>query len=38
MHFVVKIPEDGGKNLFRDNQTTNMAPLICLDVKVLTER
>ena len=38
MHFQFKIPENGRKNIFRDKETTNMVPLMFLDVKVLTER
>ena len=38
MHFQVKMAENGRKNIFRDKQTTSKAPLMFLDVKVLTER
>ena len=38
MHFQVKLPDNGRKNLFRGNETTNKGPLMFLDVKVLTER
>ena len=38
MHFQVKMSENSRKNIFRDNQTTNNAPVMCLDVKMLTER
>ena len=37
MHFQVKMPENGRKKIFRDEQTTNKVQLIFLDVKVLTE-
>ena len=37
MHFQVKVPGKGRKNIFRDKQTTNKVLLIFLNVKVLTE-
>ena len=37
MHFKIEMPENSGKNIFRDNQTINKVPLIFLYVKVLTE-
>ena len=38
MHFQVKMPENGKKNIFREKQTTNKMPLMFLDVNVLRER
>ena len=38
MHFQVKLAENGKKNILRDNETTNKAPLMFLDVKILAER
>ena len=38
MHLQVKMPGNGGRNRFRDKQTTNKIALMFLDVKVLTER
>ena len=38
MHFQVKMPQNGGENIFIDMQTTNKVPLIFLEIKVLTER
>ena len=38
MHLQVKMPGNGGRNIFRDKQTTNKIALMFLDVKVLTER
>ena len=35
MHFEVKMPQNGRKNIFRDKQTKNKVPLMFLDVKVL---
>ena len=31
------MPENGRKNIFSDNETTNKVPMIFLDAKVLTE-
>ena len=36
MHFQVKIPENGTKNIFREKQTINKV-LMFLDVKGFTE-
>ena len=36
--FQVKMTENGRKNIFTDNQTTNKVPLMFLDLKALTER
>ena len=36
MHFRVKIPENGKKNPFTDNETTNKESLMIFDVQVLT--
>ena len=38
MYFIVQIPQNGTKKIFRDKQTTNKIPLMFLDVKVLMER
>ena len=38
MHFQVKMPKIGKKNIFRDNQTANKVPLMFLDAIVLKER
>ena len=38
MHFQVKMPENGRKKIFREEQTTNKVPLMLFDIKVLTER
>ena len=35
MHFQVKMPENGRKNIFREKETTNKVPLMFLDVKCL---
>ena len=37
MYLQVKMPENGKKNVFSDEETTNKVPLMLLDVKVLTE-
>ena len=37
MHFQVKMPENGTKNIFREKQTINKVPLMFLDVKGFTE-
>ena len=37
MHFKVKMPENGGKNIFKDKQATNKVLLMFLDANVLTE-
>ena len=36
--FEVKMAENGRKNIFREMETTNKVPLMCLDLKILTER
>ena len=38
MHFQVKIPEKGRKNIFREKQTTNKVPPMFLEAKVPTEK
>ena len=38
MHFKLKTPENGGKNILEEEQITNKRPLMFLDVKVPTER
>ena len=38
MHFHVKMPENGRKNIFTDKQTRNKVPLMFLDVQAITER
>ena len=37
MYLHVEMSENGRKNVFRDEQTTNKVPLVFLDVKVLTQ-
>ena len=37
IHFPVKIPENGRKNISREKKAINKVPLMFLDVKVLTE-
>ena len=37
MHFQVKMPENGGKNICRDKQIPKSAALKFLDVKVISE-
>ena len=37
MHFQVKIPENGGNNIFTDKKATKKVPLKFLDVKMLAE-
>ena len=37
MYLQVKMSENGRKNLFRDEQTTNKVAVLFLDVKVLTQ-
>ena len=37
MDFHEKIPKNGKKIMFRDNQRTNMLPMALLGVKVLSE-
>ena len=37
MYLQVKMPENGTKNIFREQQTRNKVPLVVLDVKVLTQ-
>ena len=36
--FLVKMPENGRKDIFSDLQTTNQAQLLFLDLKMLTKR
>ena len=36
MYLQVKMLQNGTKNVFSDEQTTNKVPLVFLDVKVLT--
>ena len=36
MYLQVKVLENGTKNVFSDEETTNKVPLLFLDVKVLT--
>ena len=36
MHFEVRMQENGRKNIFKDKPTKNKAPLMFLDVEVLT--
>ena len=38
MNFQVKMLENGRKNIFKENETTNKVALMFLDVKGLTER
>ena len=38
MHFHDKMPENGGRNIFSDKQTTDKVSLMFFDVKILTER
>ena len=38
MHFQVKMPENGRKNIFRDKERRNKVALMFLGAKVLTER
>ena len=37
MHFQVEMSERGGIHIFRENETTNKAPVMLLDVKVFPE-
>ena len=37
MYLQVKIPENGTRNVFSDEQPTNQLPLFFFDVKVLTQ-
>ena len=37
MYFQVKMPENGRKNMFRDEQTTHKVPLMLLDIKILMQ-
>ena len=37
MYLQVKMPENGTRNVFSDEETTNKVPVMLLDVKVLTE-
>ena len=38
MHFQVKTPENGAKNIFRNKHRTKKLPVMFLDAKVFTER
>ena len=38
MHFHVKMPENGRKNILREKQTTKKVALIFLGVKVISGR
>ena len=38
MHFQVKMPENGRKNVSREKQTIKKVPLMFLDYKGFTER
>ena len=37
MYLQVKMPENGGKNVFRGEQTTSKISVMLSDVKVLTK-
>ena len=37
MHFHVKMPQNGKKNIFREEETKNKIPLMFLDAKILME-
>ena len=38
MHLEVKTPENGRKNIFRDNQNTNKVQLMFFNVRVFIEK